>query len=95
MKLKKTIPGAYVSKSFTEENIYTGLEMTLMHAESIAVNDGENKVSIKDGYKSRIIYHEDIPYLKTDYIYIEIYTTKTKVISRQLLSVALEKLPKD
>ena len=92
---KKTVPGAYVLKPFTEEDIYTGLEMTLMHAESIAVNDEENTVSIKDGHKSRIIDHEDILYLKADNIYIEIYTTKTKVVSRQPLSAALEKLPTD
>ena len=88
---KKTVPGAYVLKPFTEEDIYTGLEMKIMHA----VKDEENTVSIKDGHKSRILDHEDILYVKADNIYIEVYTTKTKVVSRQTLSAALEKLPTD
>ncbi len=75
---KKTVPGAYVLKPFAEEDIYTGLEMTIMHA----VKDEENTVSIKDGHKSRILDHEDILYVKADNIYIEVYTTKTKVVSR-------------
>ena len=47
-----------------------------------AVQDEENTVSIKDGHKSRILDHEDILYVKADNIYIEVYTIKTKVVSR-------------
>lgn len=88
---KKTVPGAYVLKPFTEEDIYTNIEMTMMHA----VRAEDTTVSIKDGHKSRILDHEDILFVKADNIYIEVHTTKTKVVSRQTLSAALEKLPED
>lgn len=88
---KKAVPGAYVLKPFTEEDIYTGIEMTMMHA----VRAEDTTVSIKDGHKSRILDHEDILFVKADNIYIEVHTTKTKVVSRQTLSAALEKLPED
>lgn len=88
---KKTVPGAYVLKPFTEEDIFTGLEMTMMHGE----RSEDNTVSIKDGHKSRILDHEDILFIKADNIYIEVHTVKAKIVSRQTLSAALEKLPED
>lgn len=88
---KKTIPGAYVLKPFTEEELFTGLEMTIMHSGKVQ----ENTVNIKDGHRSQILDPEEITYIKADNIYIEIYTSDKKVVSRQTLSAALEKLPED
>ncbi|MCO4806236.1 MAG: response regulator transcription factor [Flavobacteriales bacterium] len=90
-KAKKTMPGAYVLKPFTEEDIYTGLEMSLMHSNKAE----DSTVSIKDGHKAQLLDHEDILYIKADNIYIEVYTMDKKVVSRQTLSAALEKLPED
>ena len=87
---KKTGPWRFCSKSHLRKRIYTrNIEMTMMHA----VRAEDTTVSIKDGHKSRILDHEDILFVKADNIYIEVHTTKTKVVSRQTLSAALEKLP--
>ncbi len=88
---KKSLPGAYVLKPFTEDELYTGLEMTIMHASKVM----DTTVNIKDGHRSQILDPEDILYIKADNIYIEIYTNDRKVVSRQTLSTALEKLPVD
>lgn len=88
---KKTVPGAYIVKPFTEEELYTGLEMAVMHS---AKNEDQT-VNIKDGHRSQLFDPEDILYIKADNIYIEVYTKGRKVVSRQTLSAALEKLPRD
>lgn len=88
---KKTIPGAYVLKPFTEEELYTGIEMTLLHAEK----DMEQTVNIKDGHRSFLMNPDEIMFLKADNIYVEVHTDEKKVVSRQTLSAVMEKLPGD
>lgn len=87
---KKTLPGAYVLKPFTEEELFTGIEMSLMHAGQVETKT----VNIKDGHRSLLIDPDHILYLKADNIYIEVYAEDKKVVSRQTLSAILEKLPK-
>jgi DNA-binding LytR/AlgR family response regulator len=88
---KKTLPGAYISKPFTEEDIFTGLEMSLLHA-----GRGEDQtVHIRDGHKSFLFEPEKILYIKVDNVYIEIHTVDRKVASRQSFSAVMEKLPRD
>lgn len=86
---KKTVPGAYVLKPFTEEELYTGIEMSLLHSGRAE----EQTVNIKDGHRSQLLDPEDILYLKADNIYVEIYTSDRKIVSRQTLGAVMEKFP--
>lgn len=88
---KKTIPGAYVLKPFSEEELYTGIEMTLLHSDK----DSGQTVNIKDGHRSFLMNPDEILFLKADNIYVEVHTTEKKVVSRQTLSAVLEKLPQE
>ncbi|MEZ4722515.1 MAG: response regulator transcription factor [Flavobacteriales bacterium] len=88
---KRTVPGAYILKPFTEEELFTGLEMSLMHS----TKNEDQTVNIKDGHRSQLLDPEDILYIKADNIYVEVYTKDKKVVSRQTLSAALDKLPPD
>lgn len=88
---KKTFPGAYVLKPFTEEELFTGIEMSMMHAGKPVTG---KTVNIKDGHRSFLMDPDDILFLKADNIYIEVHAEGKKVVSRQTLSAILEKLPK-
>jgi len=88
---KKTVPGAYGLKPFTEEELFTGIEMSLMHAGKL---DSTKTVNIKDGHRSFLLDPDEILYLRADNIYIEVHAENKKVVSRQTLSAILEKLPK-
>ena len=90
-KAKEVVPGAYVLKPFTEEEVFTGLEMAMLHAEK----KDENAINIKDGHRSQLLDPDDILYIKADNIYVEVFTHDRKIVSRQTLSAALEILPPD
>lgn len=89
LEAKKTHPGAYVVKPFTDEELHAGIEMALMH-NSV---DQEKNIQIKDGHRSILVSPDDILYVKADNIYIEVYTKSKKIVSRQTLSAFMEKLP--
>ena len=88
---KQTLPGAYVLKPFTEQDLYTGIEMSLMHLK----NEGEATVNVKDGHRSIILKVADISLIRADNIYVEIHSGNKKHLSRQSLSTFLELLPQD
>ncbi|MEX2595645.1 MAG: DNA-binding response regulator [Salibacteraceae bacterium] len=88
---KKTKPGAYVIKPFTEDELFTAIEMSLMHASGA---DAE-MITIKDGHRNILVKMEDVMYLKADNIYIEIQTVNKRYLTRQSLSAFIKDLPKD
>jgi len=89
LEAKKSHPGAYVIKPFTEQELFAGIEMALMHHKV----DSAKSIQIKDGHKSVLVNPDDILYVKADNIYIEVYTKNKKIVSRQTLSAFMEKLP--
>ncbi len=89
LEAKKSHPGAYVIKPFTEQELFAGIEMALMHHTST----NTKSIQIKDGHKAVLVNPDDILYVKADNIYIEVYTKNKKIVSRQTLSAFIEKLP--
>jgi len=87
----QTVPGSYVIKPFTSEELYTGIQLTMLHKPPKA----DKPFTIKDGHKSQLIDPEHILYIKSDNVYVEIYTLEKKMVSRQTLSALLEQLPSD
>lgn len=88
---KQTLPGAYVLKPFTEQDLYTGMEMSLMHL----TKEEEPTVKVKDGHRSIILKVSEIKLIRADNIYVEIHAGDKKLLSRQSLSTFLELLPED
>ncbi|MEQ9186667.1 MAG: response regulator transcription factor [Cryomorphaceae bacterium] len=75
-------PGAYVMKPFSEEELYSGIEMSLMHLSQ----QKESVVSIKDGNRNILIKTDEIIFAKADNVYVEIYTTSKRHLVRQSLT---------
>ena len=76
LEAKKSHPGAYVIKPFTEQELFAGIEMALMHHKV----DSAKSIQIKDGHKSVLVNPDDILYVKADNIYIEVYTKNKKAV---------------
>ncbi|NQV53815.1 MAG: response regulator transcription factor [Flavobacteriales bacterium] len=83
---KVTKPGAYVIKPFSEEELYSGIEMSLMHLSP----KKESIVKIKDGHRNIVIKTADIIFAKADNVYVEIYTTSKRHLVRQSLTAFTE-----
>ncbi len=83
---KVTKPGAYVIKPFIEEELYSGIEMSLMHLSP----KKEGTIKIKDGHRNIVIKTAEIILAKADNVYIEIYTTSKRYLVRQSLTAFTE-----
>jgi DNA-binding LytR/AlgR family response regulator len=86
---KLTKPGAYVVKPFTEEDLFAGIEMSLMHAHSL----GAEVTAIKVGHKQILLKTKDILYLKAENIYVEVYTIDKRYLVRTSLSGFMDEHP--
>lgn len=87
---KETKPGAYVIKPFTEEEVYTGIEMSLMHARG----DRQDVITIKDGHRNILLKTDEVLFLKAENIYVEIYAKEKRYLTRLSLTGFLKDLPK-
>lgn len=91
---KLSRPGAYVIKPFNEEDLFSAVEISTMHSQQQVKSD-DQKINIKDGYKTQMVNLDDILYLKADNIHVEYHTKQRVVLSRQSLIKSIENLPSD
>ena len=103
-RVKKVSPPAYLVKPFNKEDLYTSIELALhSYAESRGnVKTQEEDLLIKDAIfiKEKNLFHKiklnDIRYLKSDHVYIELYTVNNqKHLIRGSLTDFSERLPKN
>jgi DNA-binding LytR/AlgR family response regulator len=96
---KEVMPPAYLVKPFSKDELYTSIEIALHNfSEKLGEVDAQNLV-IKDsffvkdkGFYSKI-HFDDILYIKSAHVYIEIVLkTNQKLVIRTSLSDILEKL---
>lgn len=102
-RAKKLNPPAYLVKPFNKDDLYTSIELALYNFEqnrNIAKNKDENLL-IKDAIfvKEKNLYYkvqlEDIAYLKSDHVYVELFTDEgRKYLIRGSLTDLSERLPK-
>jgi len=90
-KAKETYPGAFVIKPFSEKDLFTGIEMSLLHSGQRS----SKSITVKDGHKNIILKVDEVKFLKADNIYVEVHTNDKKILSRQSLSTFLKSLPSD
>jgi two-component system response regulator LytT len=93
-RAKKLNPPAYLVKPFSKDELYTSIEICLHNYSSArlnkAVTDRENYVIndcifVKQGNNFIKVKLEDILYLKSDRIYITVYTAKNKMLVRSTI----------
>lgn len=86
---KMTKPGAYVIKPFSEEELYSGIEMSLMHLSP----SPEKAITIRDGHRNLMIKTAEIIVAKADNVYVEIHTTQKRYLVRMSLTGFIDMLP--
>jgi len=100
---KNVKPNGYLVKPFEEKDLFTTIEITMSNFQE-AVPDPETSASkkiskksifVKDSHLYRKIVFKDILYVKSDNVYIEIYTTCKTYVVRSTLKDFLLKLPKN
>ncbi len=103
-RAKKVSPPAYLVKPFNKDDLYTSVELALHnYAESKGNQKAKNEdLLIKDAIfvKEKNLYHkiklEKISYLKSDHVYVEVFTTdRKKHLIRGSLTDLSERLPKN
>jgi DNA-binding LytR/AlgR family response regulator len=100
---KEVKPNGYLVKPFEEKDLYTTIEITMSNFEEseTKVESKKNKsvlkksIFVKDSHLYRKIIFKDILYIKSDNVYIEIYTTGKTYVVRSTLKDFLKKLPQD
>ena len=97
LKAKETIPYGYLTKPFNKTSLYTTIEIVLSN---FFYNDQLSSVSPFLFVKKKDVYYKvnlkDIVYIKSDHVYLEIYTKeREKFIIRSTLKIVLSKLTKD
>lgn len=106
-RAKRLSPPAYLVKPFNKDDLYTSIEMALYnHKDSkpaAQLAEGEEKqVVIKDALfvKDKHLFHkvkfDDILFLKSEHVYVELYTTAGKnYLIRTTMNHFCERLPEN
>jgi len=101
-RVKKVAPPAYLVKPFKKEDLYTAIELALYNyaeskseskqtAEDLLIKDA---IFVKDKNLFRKIKLDNIGYLKSDHVYVEVYTTDgEKHLIRGSLTDLSDRLP--
>src|SRR3990172_7509802 len=88
-KAKLTQPRAYLLKPFTKDDLYSGIEIAL----AARTKQEEQYVMIKDGHLLLKVFLDDILFMKSDNIYVEVFTSAKTYLQRTSLDQFLAQLP--
>jgi DNA-binding LytR/AlgR family response regulator len=102
-RVKKLAPPAYLVKPFKKDDLYTSIELALhQYAEQKSQTEVEEELLIRDAIfiKEKNLFHKirlnDIRFLKSDHVYVELHTIKgQKHLIRGSLTDLSERLPKN
>ena len=102
-RVKKVAPPAYLVKPFKKDDLYTSIELALhKYAEQKSEGKVDEELLIKDAIfiKEKNLFHkiklDDIRFLKSDHVYVEVHTVKNqKHLIRGSLTDLSERLPKN
>ncbi len=75
-RAKQSQPNAYLFKPFNKDELYTSIEIAIFNHNSLKTNEKQNNDSLFIKHKQIFlkIKFDDILFLKSDHIYVEIYT---------------------
>ena len=99
-RAKQTKPSAYLLKPFTKQDLYASLEIALHNfynkeePNPVAVYDKATFLLIKQGSSFQKLDFDDIVFLRSSHVYVEIITQQKKVfVVRTSLTEYLKKFP--
>lgn len=98
-RAKKLNPPSYLVKPFNRNDLFAAIELAAYKHDL----KGDNKLKLKKGLKDTLfvkhnsmffkVKYEDICYLKSDHVYVDIHTVDNKFTDRKSLSDYEELLP--
>ena len=92
-KAKEVSPNAYLVKPFSKNELYTSIELAISNYAKKALKFDQKAVFVKEKRGFSKIKFEDILFIKSDHVYVEIILTNhKKIISRISLNEISEKL---
>ena len=101
-RAKKVFPPAYLIKPFKKEDLYSAIEICLYNfsKETVPMDEvhsyrNDNSIFIKDGYYFHKVNVNDIYYMESDHVYINIFTSFKKITVRASLNNYIENFSKD
>lgn len=100
-RAKSVHPNGYLVKPFNREDLYTAIEIAISNYSTLAVKNDKpaaqinNAIFIKQDHLFHKVKFDEIMYLKSDHVYIEVYTEKQKFLVRSSLGDYLDNLPSE
>ena len=91
-RAKKTLPGSYIVKPFNKNDLRSNIEIVLARERIVEDTSGKHKIQLLDGYKTVVIYIEDILWIKSEGVYLEIQTVERKLLQRTSFDEFMPKL---
>jgi DNA-binding LytR/AlgR family response regulator len=86
-RAKETNPAAFLIKPFQKAELYAAIEVAMSNHQKISANTGPglklempDSLFIKDGYYFHKVLKEDIVYLESDDVYVNVVTKELKKI---------------
>lgn len=101
-RAKKVFPPAYLIKPFNKQDLYSAIEICLYNFSKETkpmeiTNSYSHKdfLFIKDGYYFHKVKTDEIYYMESDHVYINIYTATKKITVRASLNTYIENFRSD
>ncbi len=94
-KVKRTKPDAFISKPFTQRDLYTNIEVVLCRREESSSEINYERIKLFDGYKQIFIQPGDIQWIQADGVYLKIKTTSTQFLQRTNFKEMLDRIPRE
>lgn len=91
-RAKKVRPSAFLVKPFTKEELYSSIEIAISNHEQKTIleagtqHEKDRYVFVKFKNSFVKVFLESILYVKSDHIYVEMYTKKDKIVIRNSLN---------
>jgi len=100
-RAKVVRPDAFLVKPFQKADLYTAIEIALSNYTSAVESPpfvpretrhlAKDSIFIKDGYYFHKVRFDDINYLSSDHVYLNVHTTQRKYLVRASLNEYLDK----
>lgn len=101
-RAKKVFPPAYLVKPFNKQDLYSAIEICLYNfskeTKPMEVTNSyrhNDFIFIKDGYYFHKVKTDDIFYMESDHVYINVYTSSKKITVRASLNNYIENFSSD
>ncbi len=96
-RAKTVTPNAFLVKPFQREDLYAAIEIALHNFYATDIAPGKRlrqHLFIKEGIYQYKVNFDEILYLESDHVYVNVYTTSRKYLVRTSLQQYLEELDK-